>query len=489
MRMISGAALAVIMMTPILAKPAVGEVESMLEEIRAENELPALGGLAIVDGEVKAVGAVGLRKFKGKEKVTADDKWHIGSCTKSMTATLAASFVEEGKLDWDSTVSEVLGGKIRMRDEYENVTLKTLVSNRSGIPSNASLATRIKAAASSGKRDIEKRRMRYAEGLLKLKPEFEPGTKYGYSNSGFVVAGVMLETISGRSWEELMQERIFKPLGMESAGFGGAATRRKEDQPWGHTSKTRPQPPGAGDDNPDVLGPAGTVHCSLADLARYVQMHLEHEVGPVLKKPESFVLLQSVADGNEDYACGWVVADRAWSNGPALWHNGSNTMNYCLIWMAPGRKFGAIAVSNVGPDSGKGPCDSVIAKFIEEYLAGAGGPGDAGSKVSPFAGLRWEGEVPVVKIGSEWFRLVSLDGIPAGDLVAFSQRTYDRKWQMRFGEDLVEVLDGMDHHPENNTVQLVVQELDSPDRRTLDGVAMTKANRDAIRSARTAAEE
>ena len=161
--------------------------------------------------------------------------------------------------------------------------------------------------------------------------------------------------------------------------------------------------------------------------------------------------------------------------------------------MAPVRKVRAIAVSNVGPDAWKEPCDSVIAKFIEEYLAGAGagagGQGDAGSKVSPFAGLRWEGEVPVVKIGSEWFKLVSLDGIPAGDIVAFSQRPYDRKWQMRFGEDLVEVLDGMDHHPENNTVQLVVEELDSPNRQTLDGVAMTKATRDAIRSARIAAEE
>ncbi|MGI9240156.1 MAG: serine hydrolase domain-containing protein [Verrucomicrobiales bacterium] len=495
MRTIFGAALAVIMLALVLVKPAAGEIEVMLEKIRAENELPALGGLVIIDGEVKAVGAVGLRKFKGKEEVTTDDKWHIGSCTKSMTATLAATFVEEGKLGWDSTVSEVLGGKVRMRDEYKDVTLKTLVSNRSGIPSNAPLATRIKAAASSGRRDIEKRRRQYAEGLLKLKPEFEPGTEYGYSNSGFVVAGVMLETVSGQSWEELMQERIFKPLGMGSAGFGGAATRRKEDQPWGHQSKTRPQPPGAGDDNPDVIGPAGTVHCSLADLARYVKMHLEHEVGPVLKKPESFTLLQAVADGNDDYACGWVVADRAWANGPALWHNGSNTMNYCLIWMAPGRKFGAIAVSNVGPEAGRKPCDAVIDQIIEEYLpgdgaeAGADKGGDAGSKVSPFAGLRWQGEVPVVKIGSDWFKLVSLDGIATGKIVAFSQQTHGSKWQMRIGEDLIEVLDGMGHHPEDNTVQLVVEELESPNRQTLERVAMTKANRDAIRSARTAGGE
>jgi len=122
----------------------------MLEEIRSEHELPALGGIAIVDGEVKAMGAVGLRKFKGKKEVTIDDKWHIGSCTKSMTATLAATFVEEGKLTWDSTIDEVLGPKIDMRDEYKNVSLKTLVTNRSGIPGNAPMPVLLGAALSSG---------------------------------------------------------------------------------------------------------------------------------------------------------------------------------------------------------------------------------------------------------------------------------------------------------------------------------------------------
>ncbi len=170
-------------------------------------------------------------------------------------------------------------------------------------------------------------------------------------------------------------------------------------------------------------------------------------------------------------------------------------MNYCLIWMAPGRKFAAIAVSNVDPESGGKPCDSVVGKFIEQYLAGGGTKGgaakngDAGRKVSPFSGVRWEGDEPVVKIGREWFKLVSIDGIAAGDIVAFSQRRYDSRWQMRFAEDLVDVLEGMGHHPEDNTVELVVQELDSPNRQALNGVAMTKENRDAIREARRAAGE
>ena len=376
MKATRGAALALMMSCSVLVGSAPAEeVAAMLERIRAENKLPALGGLAIVDGEVKAIGAVGVRKFRGHEQVTADDRWHIGSCTKSMTATLAATFVEEGRLSWDSTLGGVIGRQVRMREEYEDVTLRMLVTNRSGMVGDIPNGLMIKAALGTGGRDIAKRRKRFAEDLLKLKPASVPGTKFAYSNAGFIVAGVMLETVSGVSWEELMRERLFAPLKMDSAGFGGAASGRKEEQPWGHHSKTRPQPPGPGDDNPDVFGPAGTVHCSLSDLARYVKMHLEHELGPVLKKPETFEWLQTVAPGNEDYACGWVVAGRGWARGPALWHNGSNTMNYCLIWFAPKRKFAAIAVTNVDDDS-HAPCDAVVGNFLGRFLTGDGA--DAG---------------------------------------------------------------------------------------------------------------
>jgi len=291
-----------------------------------------------------------------------------------------------------------------------------------------------------------------------------------------------------------MQERIFEPLKMDSAGFGGAASKRKEDQPWGHKSKNTPQQPGLGDDNPDVLGPAGTVHCSLMDLARYVKMHATHEVGPILKNPETFKLLQTVAEGNDNYACGWVVTKRPWAKGPALYHNGSNTMNYCLIWMAPKRQFAAIAVSNTNHESSATPCDSVVNNFIETLLTNNGTKPQLGNKkraylkVSPFSEIRWERDQPIVKIEGEWFKLVSLDGIAVEKILTFSKRTYNDKWQKRFSEDLVEVLVGMNHKPKN-TVELVVQPLESTVSQTLKNVAMTQENRKAIRDSRDEAKE
>ena len=108
-------------------------------------------------------------------------------------------------------------------------------------------------------------------------------------------------------------------------------------------------------------------------------------------------------------------------------------------------------------------------------------------KSAPFAGVRWEADKPEVKIGEEWFKLVSLDGIAAEDIVAFSRRTYANKWQKRFEEDLVEVLTGMGHEPKD-TVRLVVSSAESSTTQTLENVPMTEANRRAIYAAASARE-
>ena len=91
------------------------------------------------------------------------------------------------------------------------------------------------------------------------------------------------------------------------------------------------------------------------------------------------------------------------------------------------------------------------------------------------------------QVGDEWFTLVSLDGIAAEDIVAFSRETFEDQWQKRFEEDLVELLTRMGHPP-GDTVTLVVQSLGSLKTRTLENVPMTEANRRAIHEAARARE-
>ena len=109
-------------------------------------------------------------------------------------------------------------------------------------------------------------------------------------------------------------------------------------------------------------------------------------------------------------------------------------------------------------------------------------PSPAELEKSPFAAVRWDQSQPEVKIGDEWFKLVSLDGTPAADIVAFSKNTHGSRWRKRFEEDLVALLTEMGHPPKD-TVQLVVKPLKSGEPQTLDDVPMTKANRRAIRNA------
>lgn len=344
------------------------DLTPLLEPIREKHSLPSLGALTIVDGKIRDIGTTGLRCHGRTTKVTDDDKWHIGSCTKSMTATLAGTYIEEGKLNWDSTVGEVLGKKVKMRDEYKSVTLLQLLTHRSGIHGQVPPEIWKRTWKTNHVGDVRNGRREFVEAMLNITPSSKPETKYEYSNAGYVTAGLMLEVLTGDSWENLMRERLFKPLGMRSAGFGAAAKGGRVDQPWGHHDLTTPQKPGPGDDNPAALGPAGTVHLSLNDLARYVQMHLLDETGPVIKKKSTFRKLHTAIEDNSDYAGGWFVANRPWASGPALHHNGSNTMSYCVLWLAPKRRFAAIVVSNVGLNHATKPCDDAASALIERHL-------------------------------------------------------------------------------------------------------------------------
>lgn len=98
---------------------------------------------------------------------------------------------------------------------------------------------------------------------------------------------------------------------------------------------------------------------------------------------------------------------------------------------------------------------------------------------APYNAVRWEGEMPSVRIGEDWGRLASIDGVAVNEIVAYCQQTYGGIWQKRFEEDLVEVLIGMEHTP-GETVQLVVYEPGATQPKTLDGVPMTLANRQTI---------
>ncbi|MEM7144932.1 MAG: serine hydrolase domain-containing protein [Verrucomicrobiota bacterium] len=354
-----------------------GEVLDLSELVAGVPEAmgtPAIGVVFVEDGKVRGIGVAGVRKAGEETAVEPGDKWHLGSCTKSMTATLAATFVEEGALTWDTTLGEVLGEEMDMLEPYESVTLGLLLANRSGIPGKMPDSVeegidKWAALTDLSDREIMEQRATYAEGVLNVEPSSAPGTAYEYSNAGFIVAGAMLEQVSGKPWERLMEERIFEPLGMSASGFGNAAQEDKSEptQPWPHEDGLKPREPGPGDDNSWVLGPAGTVHCSLRDVGRYMAMHAARETGPVLKEEATFEYLHEEVPDNDRYARGWIATGTGWSEGPAVAHDGSNTMNHCSIWVAPERGAAVAAFTN-SAEKGSESCKEAIGRVVGEYL-------------------------------------------------------------------------------------------------------------------------
>ncbi|MCI0745697.1 MAG: beta-lactamase family protein [Verrucomicrobia subdivision 3 bacterium] len=345
-------------------------VTEMLETIRAKHKLPAMAAVVVVDGKVVATNAVGVRRHGDPTKVAPGDKFHIGSVTKSMTATLAAMLVEHKEISWTTTIGESFPEWAnQVHPDYRGVTLEQLLANRGGVPGKPPPELWAKAWQAAG--TPAEQRLAFIKGILEREPEAKPGTKTSYSNQGYAIAGVMLEKASGRTWEELMRSMLFDPLGMTSAGFGAPASVGQVDQPWGHTkgmlSGIKPVPPGPGADNPLAISPAGAVHCSLGDLAKYAAFHMAGERGlSKLLKAETFRKLH--APVGDDYVLGWVVLERKWAGGRALMHNGSNTMFYVVVWMAPAKNCAVIVAANIGVDEAFAGCDEAAGKLIKEYF-------------------------------------------------------------------------------------------------------------------------
>jgi CubicO group peptidase (beta-lactamase class C family) len=339
------------------------DTTQILESIRKKYRFPALAVVVVKDGKICDRGAVGVRKQGDTTPVTTNDLFHIGSCTKSMTATLAAMFIDEGKLRWDSTIADVfpeLKGSID--PQYEPVTVEQLLTHRGGVPEEPPDDAWARARQEQGSPTEQRRE--FIAAVLKKPPQAPPGKKMIYSNQGYAIVGAMLEKIAGKPWEELITERLFKPLHMDTAGFGPPGTSGQVDQPWGHVHKLFMNLPSQ-TDNPPAIAPAGRVHCSLDDLARYTIFHMEGERKDGLLRAETVKKLHSAPKG-EDYACGWVCCDRDWAGGRALRHNGSNTMWYVVMWLAPSKDFSVIAATNVG-DGDKG-CDDLAWAMIQKWL-------------------------------------------------------------------------------------------------------------------------
>lgn len=365
--------LALLSLIPVAAlgkTPPPRDVSSLLTPIILKHDIPGMVAAVIRNGQIVAIGNAGVRTRGQPEEIEITDRFHIGSDTKAMTAMLCGILVEQGKLRWNQTQGETFQElKASMHPQYQSVTLEQLLTNRGGACGTIDRKVlwgklwQHKGTPTSARRLL-------LDGVTSQPPEASPGEKFIYSNAGFSIAGHMAEKVTGTSWEDLMREQIFRPLGMDSAGFGAPGTRTKNDQPRGHQADGTPVEPDSINplsDNPTAIGPSGTVHCSITDWARFVSANLP-SAGARLVNPTTLRKLHTPTGSQPKYAMGWFIADgQPWARGPALMHSGSNTLWYAVTWLAPNQDFAVLVACN---QADREACNDAVLTLINDHFRG-----------------------------------------------------------------------------------------------------------------------
>lgn len=354
---------AIFLVAPVSAQTL--DLDSYLTSVRNENGLPALAVAVVKDGTIVAAAVVGTRVLGKDLPVTIDDRFHIGSNTKSMTATLAGMMVEEGKLRWDSRVGEVLGDDVKgISASLTNATLEQLLSHSSGIPSDNDAIIALYFSTDAFEYNLTDLRLHLLDQWKGNEISVPDGSPFQYSNLGYVIAGIMIEKVAGMPWEQLMRERLFTPLEMSTAGLGTQATYGLIDAPVGHRIEpdgtATPMLWGAAADIPQVMAPAGNAHMSIIDYAKWAGWNAGNGArGPALVSPQTLHHIQSVkvhtpvrdnpppgTPSTGGYGLGWGIVTFDWADGPLLTHNGSNSMNLAKIVIDPVQDLAIVVTTN-----------------------------------------------------------------------------------------------------------------------------------------------
>ncbi|MEO8017041.1 MAG: serine hydrolase [Pseudomonadota bacterium] len=346
-------------------------LSTTLATARDKAHLPAVAGLVQIDGKIEAQVALGVREIGRPEAVGPDDRWHLGSDTKAMTATMIARLVERGDLGFDETLGQIFPGiAARMDAQLRNVTLTQLLSHTSGLPA---LSSEQEMTEFLGVMEHEKK-VRGQRAMVALhyliRPPVSKVGEFAYSNLGYVIAGAAAEARTGKTWEELIESEIWKPLGIKRAGFGPPGKAGSIGEPRGHVERggklVALEPGEPGSDNPPAIGPAGTVNISLNDWLLFAQDQLAgiHGHGKLLK-PETYRKLHTPVTRN--YALGWGVLRDQEGSITLLTHMGSNGFWVSDVRIMPKHDVIFLTAMNAGGPVAENTARE-IGKILQERL-------------------------------------------------------------------------------------------------------------------------
>jgi CubicO group peptidase (beta-lactamase class C family) len=354
MRLIFALALAILSLPLAAAPPA--EFDARVESLRSKIGAPGLAIAIVENGEATLARGYGFTKAGASERVDADTIFPTGSTGKAFTAAALATLVDAGKIGWDDKVTDRLPG-FQMYDPWvtREITIRDLLVHRSGLGLGAGDLLMVPRGSLSRAEAVK--RLRY------IKPATSFRSAYAYDNVLYMVAGQLIEAVTGQTWEDYVREHVLVPAGMTTSTSDSDRRFATANRAYPHARPGRVRGTGPLQmlDERDELGragaPAGGLAISANDMTKWLALQLargklpngEHlfsaaahaamwkpeVLQPIGPLPEPLKLAEPMFQA---YALGWGVRD--YRGTKIVTHGGAVLGFQSMVTLIPAKNVG-----------------------------------------------------------------------------------------------------------------------------------------------------
>jgi CubicO group peptidase (beta-lactamase class C family) len=330
----------------VKAQSVLEGLDATIEKALVDFQVPGLAVGIVVDGHTIWLNGYGFRDLENKTKVTEDTLFAIGSCTKAFTTFALGALIEEGLLNWDSPVIDVLPD-FRLWDSYatQNVTLRDFVTHRSGVPRHDFMWYN----ATHSRQELLQR-IRYLEPTCNLRE------RYNYGNLSYLITGLAMEKVKGTSWENVVSEKILQPLGMQNTNFSLEDTRKSGNYALPYLEKRGVLKQIPFRDFTSV-GPACSMNSSVKEMVSWIKMLLAqglYDNRSLLSSAciQEMFAAQAIISGyveNQDthfnaYGLGWCI--HSYRGHYSVSHDGGIDGFTAVVTLLPYDNLGIVVLSN-----------------------------------------------------------------------------------------------------------------------------------------------
>lgn len=355
-------ALALLLLAGAAASPDREAVTSALLKGRVADGDPGLAVLVRRDGRTVFEHGYGVRDLRTRAAIDSRTRFRLASVTKQMTAAAIMRLVREGRLRYEDTLTQALPG---FPAYGSGITIRHLLTHTSGLPDYEQLMEN--AEKKNGPTWTAERQIRDDEVLALLEKEtrgvFAPGTSWAYSNSGYVVLGLVAARAAGKPFGDVLREQIFAPLGMTRTLAYEKGRNEVPDRAYGHTKEPSGFRQTDQSSTSATLGDGGVYSC-LEDLAKWDEAlrtnallskaEMEPALTPVRLSDGSVPSWPKGGEGGDNlypgqpvaYGFGWFLDP--WEGRPRTWHHGETTGFRSIVARFPKDGVSIVVLANRG---------------------------------------------------------------------------------------------------------------------------------------------